>query len=678
MSEFHQYFPAIVTELLGDQPTERKGHMVRYGTHGSMAIRFDDCSWYDHENEIGGGPLDLIVKYRGGTLAEAIKWLEQKGIKPVNTKPERTAPKRLIATYDYADENGEIRYQVLRYEPKDFRQRAADGSWSIKGIVPLPYRLPAMLAKHDATVMIVEGEKDADALAEAGFTTTCNSGGAGKFPADIVPWFTGRRVVILPDNDDAGRKHAQIVAHALYSVAESVRVVSLPDLPAKGDVCDWIAAGGTRDDLIALVKAAPEWAPEIAAPAIHDEPESPSVFRDDLPDYYSPLPLANDKGKPLKHIDNLAEIARRLNVTIRYNVIKKEEEILIPGKSFSVDNQANASFAWLMSECSRFDYAVDKLGDFLTYLSDQNLYNPVAQWIMSRPWDGVSRLKTLYDTITPREMSKNWLKESLIRRWLISAIAGAFNPDGVAAGGVLTLQGEQNLGKTKWLKLLAPPELGLIKDGMILRPDDKDSVKQVCSFWLVELGELDATFRKSDMAALKAFITSKSDVLRRAYARKESHFARRTVFFASVNPTEFLHDTTGNRRYWTIPCAHIDHHHSIDMQQLWAEVKATLWDAGESHYLSQEELDALNEHNEEHMAIDPIEERILSGLHWDESTTLWRWASATDVLIEIGIERPTKADVNTCASFIRKHNDDMSKRTKDGRLLFCPAPRVKR
>lgn len=669
MSEFNQYFPAIVTEFLGDNPTERKGERLRYGTHGSMAIDLSAGTWYDHENEIGGGPLDLIVKYRGGSIAEAIAWLEQQGIKPKSDKPAPTKNKRLVATYDYADEHGEIIYQVMRYEPKTFRQRAADGTWSIKGIKPLPYRLPDLLAKPDATVLITEGEKDADLLHSIGLLATCNNGGAGKFSDDILPWFTGRRVVIIPDNDEAGHNHALIVANKLYSLAESVRVLYLPELPEKGDVSDWLKNGGNKQQLIELARSTPEWLPQTMPDPITSSDIS---LPDYVCDYYSPLPLTNSKGKPLKHIDNLAEINDRLRVTIRYNVIKKEEEILIPGKAFSVDNQANASFAWLMSECSRFDYPVDKLGDFLTYLSDQNLYNPVAEWVMSKPWDGISRLKSLYDTITPRNQSTNWLKEALIRRWLVSAIGAAFSPDGIAAGGVLTLQGVQNLGKTKWLKKLAPSHLGLIKDGMILRPDDKDSVKQVCSFWLVELGELDATFRKSDMAALKAFITSKSDVLRRAYARKESHFARRTVFFASVNPLEFLHDSTGNRRYWTIECADIDHDHMIDMQQLWAEVKSELWDNGVSHYLNAEELDALNAHNENHMAIDPIEERIMSSLAWNEPESLWRWASATDVLLEIGIDRPTKMDVNSCAGFIRKRNNDQDKRSNGKRLLLCP------
>lgn len=388
-----------------------------------------------------------------------------------------------------------------------------------------------------------------------------------------------------------------------------------------------------------------------------------------IADFTTPLPFSTDKGKPLKHITNLAEICARLGVTIRYNVIKKEEEILIPGEGFSIDNQANASFAWLMSECSLFDFATDKLGDFLTYLSDKNLYNPVAEWIDSRPWDGVPRLQSLFDTVTSSGCQT--LKETLMRRWMVSACAAAYNHTGVSAHGVLTFQGDQYLGKTKWFKQLIPAELGLLKDGMLLRPDDKDSVKQVCSFWLVELGELDATFRKSDIAALKSFITNDSDVLRRAYARKESHFARRTVFFASVNPREFLHDPTGNRRFWTVPVTRLDHSHTLDMQQVWAEV-ATIYRAGESIYLTPDEMDALNSQNWEFTVIDPVEEMILSRLAWESDEGTWRWATTTDVLKEVGMDRPTKADLARASTVIRANNGGQSKRSNGKNLVFCP------
>jgi len=265
------------------------------------------------------------------------------------------------------------------------------------------------------------------------------------------------------------------------------------------------------------------------------------------------------------------------------------------------------------------------------------------------------------------------LKELLIKRWMVSAIALAFSATPESAEGVLVFQGPQSLGKTSWLKSLVPRELGLVKDGMILRPEDKDSVKQVCSFWLVELGELDSTFRRADIAQLKALITQDKDVLRRPYARRESTYARRTVFFGSVNPREFLHDETGNRRYWTIECESINSRHGLDMQQVWAEV-LELWRAGEPHRLSEGELRMLNESNEGYMAINPTEERILSGLDWNSPDGTWRWAQATEVLLECGIDRPSSKDAQMAAALIRKRNGGRSRRSGGKNQLWCPHP----
>lgn len=237
-------------------------------------------------------------------------------------------------------------------------------------------------------------------------------------------------------------------------------------------------------------------------------------------------------------------------------------------------------------------------------------------------------------------------------------------------------QGDQYVGKTKWFKSLVPEDLNLIKDGVILKPDDRDSVKQAVSFWLVELGELDSTFRKSDIAALKAFLTNDKDVLRRAYARKESQYARRTVFFGSVNPKEFLHDPTGNRRYWTIEVAKLDHSHSIDMQQVWAQVYEQ-WKAGHGHYLTPEEMAQLNSHNEDFTVADPIEEVITSKYDWATDKARWNdWKTSTDVLHSCGYERPTKADATSAGMVIRKLNGNMSRRTSVGRQLLLPPLKI--
>lgn len=419
--------------------------------------------------------------------------------------------------------------------------------------------------------------------------------------------------------------------------------------------------------------------------AVHDEPARPvilpgggsdvAVMVAPLINYQQWLPDVNDKGKPLSTIENVADVCQRLGITVRYNVISKEEEILIPGAAFSLDNKQNASLAWLLSECAKFRMPVDRVPDFITYLGDQNLYNPVAEWVMSKPWDGHDRLSELIATVKAKDEATDErimrMKTAFITRWMISAIAGAFRPTGVSAHGVLVFQGAQYVGKTKWFKQLVPQHLDLLKDGMLLRPDDRDSVMKCVSNWLVELGEIDATFRKSDVAALKSFLTSDRDVLRRAYARKESTFARRTVFFASVNPKNYLHDETGNRRYWTIECEHLDHSHGIDMQQCWAQVHS-LWAGGESWFLQPDEMELLNEHNKDFEVIDPIEDLITNGLRWKDEPYNWTWRTATDVLMSLGRHNSTKADVTKAGTIIRNMNGAKAKRTGQQRLLYVP------
>lgn len=172
-----------------------------------------------------------------------------------------SARPKIAKAYPYRDEQGRLLYEALRMEPKDFRARRPNGhggwDWSLGDVRRVLYRLPELLKSAPRAVWVVEGEKDADALAALGLVATTNAGGAGKWRPEYSAALKGRRVFVLPDNDDPGRKHAQIVVEALAQVAASVRVIALPDLAAKGDVSDWLAAGGTRAQLEAIAKAAP-------------------------------------------------------------------------------------------------------------------------------------------------------------------------------------------------------------------------------------------------------------------------------------------------------------------------------------------------------------------------------------------------------------------------------------
>jgi hypothetical protein len=147
---------------------------------------------------------------------------------------------------------------------KGFSQRRPDdaGGWIYKlnGVRRVPYRLLELLAADPSQlVFIVEGEKDADRLASLGFVAATNAGGAGKWRDEFSGFLRGRNVVIIPDNDESGREHAAKVARSLQGVAASVRVLELPNLPPKGDVSDWLDAGGVVEELLVLAGSASQF-----------------------------------------------------------------------------------------------------------------------------------------------------------------------------------------------------------------------------------------------------------------------------------------------------------------------------------------------------------------------------------------------------------------------------------
>ena len=200
-----------------------------------------------------------VLRAVGLTLADLFPRSQQSGQRS-NGKP------RIVATYDYRDERGKLRFQVCRMEPKEFRQRKPGGNggwtWTTKGIRKVLYGLPELLAADPLQpVFVVEGEKDVDRLRSTGLVATCNPGGAGKWKPAYGEALRGRHVVVIADNDDAGRKHAADVARGLRGIAASVRVVDLPNVPPKGDVSDWLGTDGTAGDLLTLVEGLPLWEP---------------------------------------------------------------------------------------------------------------------------------------------------------------------------------------------------------------------------------------------------------------------------------------------------------------------------------------------------------------------------------------------------------------------------------
>ncbi len=485
--------------------------------------------------------------------------------------------------------------------------------------------------------------------------------------------YPSKEIVILADNDQyKPPKNAGI--EAAKKVCEEIKNCRyvFPDFEDKTnkptDFNDLMIECGV--DVLAEKLYDDGLAPKEEKTQITSKEIDPAIFVTPLPDM-----TIGSKPKPRNTIENFKEIIRRLKIDIQYNSIKKEEEIKIPFERFNMDNRSNASLARIISRCAQFDFPTSNVSEFITYIAAENEYNPVKDWISASKWDGVDRLSGFLKTITPREVitlpNGELLHEVFIKRWMTQAVASAYSENGLAGSGVLVLQGDQNLGKTTWLKRLVGEKTEFFKDGVVLRLDRKDEIKQAVSYWIVELGELDGTFNKSEASALKAFLTNDSDEMRQAYARKTNKFPRRTVFCASVNPEQFLKDPTGNRRYWTIPCLKIESLHEFDMQQVWAQIYHE-WKKGYDHYLSKDEYDAMMGSNENFAESNPIAEIIQTKLDWSADIRDWRWFTATEILLQLGVQKPNNAEVKMASATIKKLNEGQSRRNKGKNQIFVP------
>ncbi len=305
---FTKVMGPVAREVLG-KPTKETRHELRFRTRGSLSVNLDKGTYFDFEIERGGGVLDFLHSQLGLEVADAMAWLEARDFLDKPEPPSQTQPRREVATYDYFDANGELVFQVVRYEPKHFMQRRPDGRggwiWKTSDIQMVLYRLPEVLAAvaNERTVYVVEGEKSADRLALLGLTATCSPRGAGAWKPEYAPSLAGADIVILPDNDPQktradgsllwhpdgspvlpGQDHAMDVAKSLQGVARRVRILELPELPLKGDVVDWLNMSGDAAQLTALAESSAfEFAPSVSSKAT-TKPVIPSLLPNDLLD----------------------------------------------------------------------------------------------------------------------------------------------------------------------------------------------------------------------------------------------------------------------------------------------------------------------------------------------------------------------------------------------------------
>lgn len=359
---------------------------------------------------------------------------------------------------------------------------------------------------------------------------------------------------------------------------------------------------------------------------------------------------------PPATVDNVRHMLKANRITVRYNVIKKRTEIVVPWLVGSTENADSVAMTHIQSLASRYGMPTGHVPAIVEALGDANSYNPAAAWMTSKPWDGVDRVPDMCATLTAREGFPQPLKNMLIHRWLLSVAAAALQPAGFRTRGVLTLQGAQGLGKTSWgLSLIDDPVLKktLIKTDHHLDAGNKDSLLGVIDHLIAEVGELESSLKR-DVSRLKGFLTSGTDKIRRPYGRVTVEYQRRTVFYATVNAADFLVDHTGNTRWWTIPVVAIDCDHGIDMQQVFAQLAVEL-EAGAQWWLTADEEALLEEQNSQHRSFSLIREQLLAVID-PEANNLSEhpYMTASEALATAGIDQPTNVQAKECATLLRE------------------------
>ena len=312
-------WPAIilpVAESFWGEPNKKLStdKEKKWGSYGARTVNLEKACWFDHEAGEGGNVIELVQREQGlgEDKAAAMAWLEQEGLislsqerqerREQRTTPQpRQEPKQPPATssednggeltwvagYTYHDADGNPLYQVLRGQwrlpdgswrlakdgqiAKTFRQRrkGTDGQviWNLNGIGHTIYRHQQVELAIEAgkTILLPEGEKDADTAVALGFEASTNSGGAKNWTPELARLFKDADVVIPVDNDDTGIAAGEAKAKSLKGIARRIRVFNfadhVPGFPAKHDLTNWVEAGGTAEELQRIIDKLPDWRP---------------------------------------------------------------------------------------------------------------------------------------------------------------------------------------------------------------------------------------------------------------------------------------------------------------------------------------------------------------------------------------------------------------------------------
>lgn len=270
------------------------------------------------------------------------------------------------------------------------------------------------------------------------------------------------------------------------------------------------------------------------------------------------------------------------------------------------------------------NYTQDDTQHCINIDARRNAFHPIRDYLKQLAWDGQPHIETLSNYFVDKDgVFRLWL-----RRWMIGAVARVFREG--AQNAMLVLDGPQNIGKSTFVRWLCPIPGAHVESP--IAPDNKDDFLKLITKWIWEVTELGSTVRKSDIEALKGFLTTEYVTVRPPYGRYALHKPALASFVGTINNSGgFLNDPTGSRRFNVCTVTQIDWgYQSLDIHQVWAEAYAAFV-SGERWNLSPDEQKLRDSINDSYQVDDPVELAIYRFFEIDNTRLDW-WLPTIDII----------------------------------------------
>lgn len=347
-----------------------------------------------------------------------------------------------------------------------------------------------------------------------------------------------------------------------------------------------------------------------------------TVVKEDL-DWIGKLQCSSQTGQPLKTIDNVLIILEhdpRITDAFYHDEFANRP-VVVKALPWERHEGPYKQRQWTDEDDSGLRHYIEKIYgitgkeriyDAVAIYATSHKKHKIRDYLKALVWDGIPRLDTLL--IDYFGVEDGPYARETCRKALTAAVARIMCP-GIKYDYMLIVAGAQGIGKSTFFQYLGKDWYS----DSLTTFEGRDAAEQLQGYWIIEAGELTG-LNKSEMNAVKQFMSKTEDVYRMPYGRRTAAFPRSCIIVGTTNDTEFLKDRTGNRRFWPVDAGKIEPTKSVfldlpgEVDQIWAEAYMRFV-AGEKLYLEGASAQEAKEQQENHKESSPKEGIILEFLN---------------------------------------------------------------